>query len=113
MAAVRTGRVGKLRVGMETIKWTKEGLSRLVHIPKTFYLAPPVERASKSPDTATGTINSITWDESYNLVSPDPADDHTPRPKPTVVELPPTLYWMLGAVIAIGAVIAVLLFLRH
>jgi hypothetical protein len=55
----------------------------------------------------------LNFSESFGLRTPKSADDDAPPPKPAVVELPARLYSMLGTVIAIGAVIAVLLFLRH
>lgn len=112
IAAVRTGRVEKLRVGMETTMWTKQKRG-FVQMPMTFHLAPPVDRESTRPAIEWGTITGITWDESYSLRTPKPADDHAPPPKPTMVELPARLYSMLGIVIGIGAFIAVQLFLRH
>jgi hypothetical protein len=114
VAAVRTGRVEKLRVGMETMMWTKRKSSGFMPgMPMTFHLAPPVDKESTAPVAEWGTITGITWDESFGLRAPKPADDDAPPPKPAVVELPARLYSMLGTVIAISAVIAVLLFLRQ
>jgi hypothetical protein len=114
VAAVRTGRVEKLRVGMETMMWTKRKSSGFMPgMPMTFHLAPPVDKESTAPAAEWGTITGITWDESFGLRAPKPADDDAPPPKPAVVELPARLYSMLGTVIAISAVIAVLLFLRQ
>ena len=85
----------------------------MLGMPMTFHLAPPVDKELASPAIEWGTITGITWDESYGVRTPKPADDAAPPPKPTVVELPARLYSILGTIIAIGAVIAVLLFLRH
>ena len=82
-------------------------------MPMTFHLAPPVDKVSTTPAIEWGTITGITWSESYGSRTPKPADDGAPPPKLAVVELPARLYSMLGTVIAIGAAIAVLLFLRY
>jgi len=109
----RTGRVERLRVGMKTMMWTKRKSSGFMPgLPITFHLAPPADKESTSPANEWGTITGITWDETYGLRTPEPADD-APPPKPATVELPARRYWMLGTIIAIGAVIAALLFLRH
>jgi hypothetical protein len=110
--AVRTGRVGKLRVGMETMMWTKQKRG-VMRMPMTFHLAPPVDKESTSPAIEFGTITGITWDERYGLRTPEPADDDAHPPNPTAVELPARLYLILGTITAIGAAIAILLFLRH
>jgi hypothetical protein len=112
VAAVRTGRVEKLRVGMETMMWTKQKRG-VMRMPMTFHLAPPVDKESTSPAIEFGTITGITWDERYGLRTPEPADDDAHPPNPTAVELPARLYLILGTITAIGAAIAILLFLRH
>jgi hypothetical protein len=113
LAAVRTGRVEKLRVAMTTMMWTKQKSSGFMPgMSMTFHLAPPVDKESTRPDIEWGTITGITWDESYGLHTLEPADD-VPPPKPTAVELPVQFYSMLTTIIAIGVVIAVILFLRH
>jgi hypothetical protein len=64
VAAVRTGRVEKLRVGMETMMWTKRKSSGfMLGMPMTFHLAPPVDKDSTMPAIEWGTITGITWDE--------------------------------------------------
>jgi hypothetical protein len=108
VAAVRTGRVEKLRVGMTTMMWTKQKSSAFMPgMPMTFHLVPPVDKESTRPALERGTITSIAWNESYG---PKPADA---APPPVVVELPARLYSMLGTTVAIGVFIAVLLFLRR
>jgi hypothetical protein len=84
-------------------------------MPMTFHLAPPVDRESTQPALEHGRIKSITWNESYR---PKPADASPPpvmveSPPPVMVELPARLYSMLGAIVAIGVFIAVMLFLRR
>jgi hypothetical protein len=111
VAVVRTGRVEKLRVGMETMMWTKQKSSGFMPgMPMTFHLVPPVDKDSTRPAIERGTITGITWDESYSLRTSKPAKDDAAPPKPAVVELPARLYSMLGTIIIIGIVIAVLQF---
>jgi hypothetical protein len=113
-AAIRTGRVEKLRVAMETTMWTKQKSSGFMpNRPMTFHLAPPVDKESTKPAIEWGTITSITWDERYGLGRSKSADADLPLGKPTAVELPARFYLMLGTVIGICAVIAGLLFLRY
>jgi hypothetical protein len=114
VAAVRTGRVEKLRVGMVTTMWTKQKRSGFMPgMPMTFHLAPPVDKISTRPAIEWGTITGITWNESYGFHTPKPADDDAPPPKLAVVELPARLYSMLGTLMAIGGFIAMVLLLRR
>ena len=69
VAAVRTGRVEKLRIRMETMMWTKQRRG-FMREPMTFHLAPPFDKKSRWPDTEWGTITGITWDERYGLYTP-------------------------------------------
>jgi hypothetical protein len=57
VTAVRTGRVEKLRVGIETKMWTKEKRG-VIPMPRTFHLAPPVDEESTSPAVEFGTMKS-------------------------------------------------------
>jgi hypothetical protein len=113
VAAVRTGRVEKLHVGLKTMMWTKRKSSGFMPgMPMTYHLAPPVDRESTGPANELGTIIGITWDESFGLRAPKTASDKVPL-SPAPVELPARLYSMLSAIIGLAVVIAVLLFLRR
>ncbi len=111
--AVRTRHVERLRVALTTTMWTKQKSSGFMPgRPMTLHVAPPTDKEATSPATEGGFIQSITWDESYGAKTPTPVDPDEPR-KPTLVELPPRVYSLLGGILAVLAFIAVLLLLRH
>jgi hypothetical protein len=58
-------------------------------------------------------LGSLTWDEKFGLHAAKETDDEPTTPKPQVVELPARVYSMLSVLIAIGAALLVLTFLRH
>ena len=111
--AVRARQVERLRVALTTTMWTKQKSSGFMPgRPMTLHVAPPTDKEATSPATEGGFIQSITWDESYGAKTPTPIDPEEPQ-KPTVVELPPRVYSLLGGILAVLAFIAALLLFRR
>jgi hypothetical protein len=60
VAAIRTGHVDGLRVGLQTSMWNRDPTHGYLVGPLTFHLAPPTDKESSSPATETGFIHSVT-----------------------------------------------------
>jgi hypothetical protein len=112
LAAVRRGHVDHIRVGMETTMWTKDK-SSMADTPRVWHVAPPTKGESTQPALEHGNMLSLTWEEKFGLHPAKKTDDELTAPKPQVVELPARVYSMLSALVAIGAALLVLTFLRH
>jgi hypothetical protein len=118
LAAVRRGHVDSIRVSIQTTLWTKDQSSTF-EAPRTWHLASPIDRESAWPAIERGNISSLTWEEKFGLPPAKEIRDtreieHEPTaPKPHLVELPPQIYLMLTALVAIGALLLLVAVLRH
>jgi hypothetical protein len=112
LAAVRRGHVDNIRVGMTTTMWTRNK-SFMYRTPRTWHLAPPIDREATSPSYELGNISSLIWEEKFGFGPVNEAKVEATPPKPQMVELPPRLYSMLTALLVIGLMLLVLTFLRH
>jgi hypothetical protein len=113
IAAVRTGRVERLRIGMQTTMWTKDKASGVVDTRRTWHLVPPTDRVSSDPSHETLSIVSIKWDEICGTKTPPPNDKDAPPPKPAIVDLPTRVYSMLSLITTVLVAILALQFLRR
>ncbi len=112
LAAVRRGHIDNISIGMETTMWTKDK-SSFVDRPRTWHVAPPIDRESTRPAFERGNISSLTWVEKFGVHPPTEKEEDMPGPKPQLIELPGRLYSMLSTLVLIGIALLVLTYLRH
>jgi hypothetical protein len=111
VTAVRRGHVHDIRVGMETLMWTRDKPPFFGNSTRTWHLAPPIDDDdAKFHANEYGNISSLMWQEFF--AAPKMKDDDVTAPKPQLVELPARVYSMLSALLAIAAALLVLTFLR-
>jgi hypothetical protein len=87
LAAVRRGYVDNIRVGMESTMWTRDE-SSMVDLPRTWHVAPPIDRESTRPASEHGDISSLTWEEKFGRPPTKEGEDELTTPKPQLIELP-------------------------
>ena len=63
--------------------------------PRTWYLAPPIDREVTSPSYGLGNISSLIWEGRFGSGPVNEAKVEATPAKPQMVELPPRLYSML------------------
>jgi hypothetical protein len=112
LAAVRTGRIQRIRVVLRTTMWTRDKGSAFDDIPRTWHLVPPTDSESSKPSSEVGTIVSIKWDELCGPRTP-PVETDSPPPKPTNVELSAKLYSPLSIITAVLLAMLALQIFRH
>jgi len=74
--------------------WTRNK-SFMFRTPRTWYLAPPIDREVTSPSYGLGNISSLIWEERFGSGPVNEAKVEATPAKPQMVELPPRLYSML------------------
>ena len=92
--------------------WTKDKPS-MKYRPRAWHIAPPTNRELTTPALEHGNISSLTWSEKFGLHPSNETEDELTATKPQVVEFPARVYSLLSALVAIGAALLVLTFLRN
>jgi hypothetical protein len=115
VAAVRTGRVERMRVGMRTTMWTKNKRHPMMAAKHVAWhlVPPPDEPESRRTAIEWADLDSLTWGETYGIRTPPPPDEGAEAPAPTVVELPPRVYSLLTSILGVAVFIAALLLFRR
>lgn len=112
LGAIRRGHIDNIRVGMETTMWTRDQPSMYRRRPRTWHIAPPIDRESTDHNKLEqGNISLLTWEEKFGDHPANEAKEVT-APKPQLVDLPPRVYSMLTALVVMVAALLVLTFLR-
>jgi hypothetical protein len=101
LAAVRRGHIKEIRLGMETTMWTTDKPAPIGRLPRTWHVAPEIDRESSLAGTEKANISQLTWYETFG--KPPPKKDHkapppAPVPAPVQKELPS---WALPTIFAL------------